>query len=169
MSVGKVAIWDVTNPLRPDSIFHTIAEKDETGTRSSTSTASRIVGVPSAFTQLCGLDNSPTVDSNPYHAAVHVLVPLLYIECDQSTIGRFLAFVSYMRPAFQRLLEQKDPRALLLLAYWYAKVCHSLWWIARRAMLECQATCLYLERYHAGETAIQELLQFPKMQCGLVA
>lgn len=164
-----MAIWNIANPLRPDSIFHTIADKDETGNLSSTTTTSWIIGVPSAFIQLCGLDNLSTADDNSYYTAVHALVPLLNIECDQSTIGRFLSFVSYMKPEFQGLLKRKDPRALLLLAYWYAKVCHSLWWIARRAMLECQATCLYLERYHASETAIQELLQFPRMRCGLVA
>jgi hypothetical protein len=63
-----------------------------------------------------------------------------------------------MQPHFKGLLERKDPRALLLLAYWYAKVSGSLWWMTRLAKLECQATCLYLERHYARETAIQELL-----------
>jgi hypothetical protein len=36
-------------------------------------------------------------------------------------------------------------------------------------VLEGQAICLYLERDHADETAILDLLQFPKMRFGLLA
>lgn len=169
MSESKMAIWNITNPLRPDSVFHTLADEYKTGYLVSAVPRSGIEGIPSVFIQLYGLDNSSSTDNSPYHAAVHAFAPLLSIECDQSTIARFLSFICHMHLDFKRLLEQKDPRALLLLSYWYAKVCHSVWWIERRATLECQATCIYLERHHAGETAIQELLQFPKMRCGLVA
>lgn len=168
MSVGKMAIWDIAKPLRHKSIFHTIADKDKTGHPASAVITSRIFGIPFTFNQLCGLNDLSTAYNNPYYTAVHALAPLLDIECDQSTIGRFLSFVNYMQPEFQGLLERKDPRALLLLAYWYAKVCHSLWWIARRAKLECQAICLYLERYHRN-IATHELLQFPRMRCKFVA
>jgi hypothetical protein len=169
MSDGKAAIWNITNPLRPDSVFYTLADEYKSDYLFSAAPRYGTDGIPSKFIKLYGLDNSSTADNNPYYTAVHTLARLLRIECDQSTIARFLSFIAHMKLDFRTLLEQKDPRALLLLAYWYAKVCHSLWWIARRAMLECQATCLYLERYHEGKTAIQELLQFPKMQCGLVA
>jgi hypothetical protein len=80
------------------------------------------------------------------------------IEGIPSAFIPFFSFMSHMQPKFRMLLELKDSRALLLLACWYAKICHSQWWVARRALLECQTTCLYLERHHAGETAIQELL-----------
>lgn len=165
MCESKAVIWNITNPLRPDSVFHILADDFETSSLASAATTSSIEGIPPAFIQLYSLDNSSTADNSPYYAAVHGLAPLLRIECNQSTIGRFLLFMSHMQPDFRRLLEQKDSRALLLLAYWYAKASHSVWWIERRARLECQAICLYLERYHAGETAVQELLQFPKMRC----
>ncbi|KAK9427001.1 hypothetical protein V1505DRAFT_95659 [Lipomyces doorenjongii] len=164
---GKAAVWKIANPLRPDSIFHDLAADYEIDYPFSALTRRGIEGIPCAFVLLYSVDNSSTVHSNPYHAAVHTIAPLLHIECDPSTVVRFLSFITLMQPAFKRLLEQKDPRALLLLAYWYAKVCHSLWWMVRRAVLECQAICIYLERHHAGERAIQEMLQFPKMRCGL--
>lgn len=59
---------------------------------------------------------------------------------------RFLSFPVLMRPQFKALLKEKDARAMLLLAYWYAKVCESQWWIKTRAILECTAICRYLER-----------------------
>src|SRR6516162_9499846 len=31
MSESKAVIWNITNPLRPDSIFHTIADEYKTG------------------------------------------------------------------------------------------------------------------------------------------
>ena len=167
MSDSKAAIWNITNPLGPDSIFHTLADQYKTDYLVSAASRSGIEGIPSVFMQLYGLDNSSTAETSPYYAAVHALAPLMRIECDQSNFLRFLSIIGQMQPEFKRLLEQKDPRALLLLAYWYAKVCHAVWWVERRAILECQATCLYLERHHAGETAIQELLPFPKMRCGL--
>ncbi|KAI9731741.1 MAG: hypothetical protein M1834_004530 [Cirrosporium novae-zelandiae] len=167
MCNGKVVIGRVINPLRSGSIFNPLAAEVKIDHLSSAATKPEIEPIWPAFIQLYDLDNPSMIDDNPYRAAVHALALLLRIECDQPNIARFLSFVNHIQPDFKRLLEQRDPRALLLMAYWYAKACHSIWWIKRRAVLECQATCLYLERYHSGETVILELLRFPKMQCGL--
>jgi hypothetical protein len=165
MCEGKKTIWKFADPLRYNSVFHTVADELRAIV---TPTSCEIGGIPSAFIHVYGLNNLLTAENNPYHSTAHDLAPLLHIECVQSNIPRFFSFISHMQPESGMLLEQKDSRALLLLAYWYAKICHSQWWIARRALLECQATCLYLERYHAGSAVIQELLQFPKMRCELV-
>jgi hypothetical protein len=168
MSEGKAVIWNITNPMRPDSVFYPLADEYRRGYFfSAAPPLSGTEGIPTQFVALYDLDVSSTTDNNPYYTTVHVLALLLSIECNQSTIAKFLGFIGHMKPDYRKLLELKDPRALLLLAYWYAKVCRSLWWLERRAMLECQAICLYLERYHAEETAILELLQFPKVRCGL--
>lgn len=170
MSEKKTIIWNLTNPRRPDSVFHVLANEYKTcyPLFSATKARSGIEGIPSVFIQLYGLDNCSATNNSPYYNAVQALAPLLSIECDQSNVGIFLRFISHVQPEFKELLEKKDPRALLALAYWYAKVSGSVWWIERRAILECQAICMYLERYHAGESTIQELLWFPKMRCGLV-
>jgi len=167
ISEHKVVIWNIANPLRYDSIFRSVVE-DFKGNGSVCCEVSKSVfeGVPSSFITLYGLDDADAVN-NSYYDAVLVLAPLLAIECNRGTIVKFLHFVSPIKPGFKNLLRQKDPRALLLLAYWYAKVLHSVWWLDRRATIECQAICIYLERYHEDETAIMELLQFPKERCGL--
>ena len=167
MLCGKLVIWDLTDPTRPDSAFHALADMHQSWDLSSI--GSELESIPPAFIQLCGLENPSTACDNPYRAPMRALAPLLHIECNQSTVPNFLSFICGLQTDFKRLLEQKDPRALLMLAYWYAKICQSLWWTVRRAKLECQATCLYLERYHASETAIQEMLYYPKIRCGLVA
>lgn len=164
MCDGKKTIWKVASPLRPDSVFSSIASEYEYDSPTLESTRPGTGCIPSA---LYGLDDSSTSENNPYYTAVYTLAPLLDAESLQPTTLKLFSFVDYMPPEFKRLLGQRDPRALVLMAYWYAKLCHSQWWATRRAMLECQATCLYLERYHGSDTAIQELLQFPKMTCGL--
>ena len=166
MICGKMVIWNLTNPSRPDGLFNALAVNHECWGPSSTD---ELEGISPAFVQLYGLENPSTAYNNPYHTAVHALAPLLHIECNQTTVPKFVQFICDLQPNFKDLLEQKDPRALLLMAYWYAKMCQSIWWAVRRARLECQAICLYLERYYLYETAIQEMLYFPKMRCGLAA
>jgi len=169
MVVGKHAIWKIADPLRKDSVFQKLSDARGHDCFFSVAPGPEHDFFLSAFTNLCNLSIWSTSETNPYYAAVHSLAPLLDIECDQSTLLKFLSFLTcYMNSEFRDLLERKDPRAMLLLAYWYAKVCRSQWWIARRAMLECQAICIHLERYHGGDAAIQDLLLFPKMRCGLV-
>ena len=172
MSDGKMSVWKLVDPMRPDSVFHFMVsenKRDHSFALTSKAVVTGLEGFPAGFIQLYGLDESSTEENNPYHAAVHALAPLLHIECNQSTTAIFLMIIPYMGLKFKTLLAMKDPRALLWLAYWYAKVCDSVWWISRRALLECQAICLYLERYHAEEVTIQELLEFPRMRCEMVA
>ena len=170
MSDGKKEIWKIADPLRTDSVFQAVAPEDKKDFLLPYSTGFELEALPSEFIKLYGLDASSTTDNNPYHAAASILARLLNISCNHSTIVKFLSFINDIPPDYKRLLERKDPRALLLLAYWYAKVCqYQQWWIQRRAVLECQATCIYLERYHGHETNIQKLLQFPRMMCDLVA
>jgi len=167
MAHGKSAIWDATDPLRPDSLFSSLGGTCGGGYFPSVHKVC-IEHVPSAFVQLCGLTESSTKENNPYHDPVQSLTALLYIDCDRSTLMEFFSWISIIRSHFKLLLENKDPRALLLLAYWFAKVCRAMWWVERRAVLECQATCIYLERHCADDKAIMDLLQFPKIRCGLL-
>lgn len=167
MSEGKMAVWNLAEPWRPESIFHNLLVEKEHRHRLSAATRSSVEVMPAVFNELYGIDDSSTPDNNPYYSAVHSLARLLRIECNLPNVPTFLGFMKHFDLKGMRLLEQKDPRMLLLLAYWYAKVCHSAWWIERRATIECQGICLYLERYHADQTLIQELLEFPRLQCGL--
>lgn len=164
MCRGKKALYDLIDPMRADSIFRPLLES----LRLAQTPECGIEGIPPEFVQLYGLETSSTAESSPYYAALRALVPLLRMQCSDDTIANYFAFILYLPLQFDVLLARKDPRALLLLAYWYAKVCHSQWWLARRATLECQATCLYLEKYHSDEKVILQLLQVPRTACGLV-
>jgi hypothetical protein len=177
MSEGKIAVFNLTNPLRLGSIFHEILKRYFVDTRQGEPLMSIGAGVggpligpaleflPSQFAELYGLDLP--IEDNPYYGPLHTVGQLLPLQCSQTTMVKYLSFLSHIEAPFKALLEVKDHRALLLLGYWYAKVCNTpVWWLDRRASLECQAICLYLERYSTN-AAIIELLDFPKSKCGL--
>ena len=169
MSEGKKEIWKNIQRLGAESVFQPLGPEPMNSPPKVTVPGLEVL--PPGFIKLCDLDASSNTDSNPYHAAESSLAQSLNSDSMFSIIINFWSFVSNMRPEYKRLLERKDPRALLLLAYWYAKVCQcQVWWILQRAALECQATCLFLEKHHGYETDIRELLQdIPRLMCGIVA
>ena len=180
MSEGKNEVWKIVDPLRTDSMFHqpALTTPEHNGEDFlQLPTCSRgtveLKTLPAEYVKLYGLDvrsNTENNDSNPYHTAATIMARLLDMECNQSTILTFLSFINHMHPTCKQLLQLKDPYALLLLAYWYAKMSqYRQWWIQRRAVLEGQAICIYLERYHRDEESIQNLMLFPRMVYGLVA
>lgn len=168
MSAGKEEIWKITQPSRADSVFQPLVS-GYGYFLPTPSTGPGLEALPPEFVKLYELDAASTAENNPYHAAASSLAMSLNSGCNLSIILNFLSFINHMSPDYKRLLERKDPRALLLLAYWYAKACQCQhWWIWRRAALECQAICIYLDRYHEHESSIQNLLQFPRMMCGVI-
>ena len=164
MSEGKMAVWNLTNPLRPGGIFRALSE--EYAQWFSPIPRSGIDGVPSALSRLCALDLSSTAETSPYFAAVHILAQLQNLPSDQITMPRVLTFVCHMQPSFKSLLQEKDPVALLLLALWYTKARRSVWYFEHRATVEFQAICKYLQRYHQSNRAIQEYLLWD-LDCAL--
>jgi hypothetical protein len=158
---GKKAIFKIANPLRPDSLFSSLAsvhQKDYLPCSTISNTV--LQTLPSGLLALCVLHvQSNPEKSNAYYSTVRALAPLLQISCSGSTIVKYLSFISHFDPDFRDMLVDKDPLALLILAYWYAKVCRYEWWIAKRAMVECRAICIYLTRYYQDHTTLQDCVR----------
>jgi hypothetical protein len=174
MSDGKKAVWEITDPLRSDGLFRDM-NKDINLIAAGMSRTHPDAGdpdtanLPPGFTEYLGLDpdDSSTPRNSPYHVAATILACCMPFQCNRGNIVRFLSFISHLDPRYKALLEQRDRRALLLLAYWFAKVfSYSQWWIWRRATMEGPAICLYLERTHADDPKLLELLAFPKSVFG---
>lgn len=166
LSHGKKTVWRIANPMRSDSIFYPLVDEYIDNATPAT-TLHWAQCVPPAFISLYGLDDMTTTEDNPYEHAVQTLAPLLKTKWTRYNNQRFFYFVQSFQPVLKNLLKQKDPRALLLLAYWYSTICDSMWWMSRRAIVECQSICLYLERDHGDEETILDLLQLPRTKCGL--
>ena len=174
-SINKKAIWDATDPLRPESIFHELA--DDYRRFMAPPKTCRVDEIAKEFVDLCGFEDCAT-ESNPYFKAVSILTQIRNLGnghrsrpetlCASGVVPRDLRFIGFMEPEFKALLIERDVRALLILAYWYAPLSQCVWWMAGRAQTECQAICLYLER-NCGDGLVVELLNVVREKCGLVA
>lgn len=164
LSSGKQAIWRLTKPSRRDSMWRPMSDLYER----DLALAAKLEPprpVLSVFDHLCSDDGSlPSAAANPYHRTAQLLITLLDLECDDSTWLRFLLFICHVEQPFKDLLEHKDPWALLMLAYWFMKICRGVWWVSSRAILQGQAICIYLERYYADDTALQIALVRPRLE-----
>lgn len=156
MTATKRAIWELADALQPDGIFRNMA-KDLREMYTPLPTAP-IEGAPAALLRVCQLGPSSSAADNPYYTAVRTLVPLLSKELRTPPKGNLLCFLSQMQPEFRTLLYQRDSVALLILALWYEKSRHHVWWIWHRATVEYQAIALYLRRLHWNNHGILELL-----------
>lgn len=164
MCRGKRAIWKIADPLRPDSIFYPfVPDFMQDPFFTPPPPMEELQSVWPEIISLCKLEEKSTIRSNPYLAAASFLARTVNVDCDEDRIGMFLSFCGTMVRSFENLLGCKDPCALLLLAYWYAKMCCCRrWWVWRRASLECQAILQYLERYHWNDDRILDALKYPQ-------
>lgn len=169
ISDGKKAVWQVVSPLRPDSVWQPLGElyKQRRFPEHKVPPERR----PTVFDHLCcdeadgdddGDDDGSPPSINPYRDTVRLLADLLDAECDDSTWTKFLGFIAHVDPYYKAMLQVKDPWAMLMLLYWFVKICRGPWWISTRAIIQGQAISLYLERYHADDTRLQEALKAPR-------
>jgi hypothetical protein len=165
---GNKAVWRLIYPLNPGSHFDFLANRVLQPASLPPPSFEGCEGVNHLMTELFELNDSCNSSLNPYRFAVPIILSLMGIDCNDDTIFLFFRFSAELKLELRRLLFIKDPRALLLLAYWYAMVSAGLWHMHRRAIVECQSICIYLERYHADNPILLELLQFPKTKSGLL-
>lgn len=173
MSDGKKEVWRLVNPLRDDSVWkEALAHDHHTQPEPVQGPIPELEMLYPYLTQI--YDYNPLAPAqedkdDPYHTAASILTRLLEFDCNHSTIMFYLSFLGHMDPRYRQLLHEKDPKALLLLAWWFGKMCqYDVWWMSRRMRMEGQAICLYLERYHGEKEEIVRLLDYPKMMTGLV-
>lgn len=161
---GKQEVWKLARSRNHNTTVEILGSIHTSQTYTETLLDFRFTGIPPEFLRLYNIYSPTNGIDNPYLPVALGLAQILYTECpmNNSFVG-FCFFISSMPGHFKILLEDKDPRALLLLACWYAKVCClGVWWVTRRSLLEGQAICIYLERYFKHNIDLQTILQFPK-------
>lgn len=127
-------------------------------------------GLPPALVDLCGIDDSTTERTSPYHRPLRLLGPMLRLEpYDQpENYNIFVPFMGQLPPEFISLLRAKDVAALVILASWMGLMCTQMSfqvWIQGRILPECIAICSYLEST-ATDPRILQLIRFPAQACG---
>lgn len=160
LGAGKMTLWHMVNPMREGSIFRPMFEvlgdlRGQTMPISSRGTE----GLLPELAKICGIDEHSTRETNPYFAVAHALSRLLPLSYNEASLGKILMVAGKMHDAFEVLLHQRDPVALLLLCLWYAKARKCKWWIDFRTRHEIPAICQYLNEWHGDKMAIHNLLR----------
>lgn len=158
MTQGKHAIWELTQPLRPESFLQTM--KEEYVQMLTEDTSVKVNSAPRVLLKLCKITTA-SPENNPYYTALKTLLRLLNPHSGIFSRADFLAFTGQMTSSFKDLLRKKDPVALLLLALWYEKAGQAVWWIRVRATVESRSICQYLRFYH-GDHRVIKLLVLPE-------
>lgn len=173
MSDGKKAVFTITDPLRANSVFCTMSVGHDRLFRFMSEPhecfKANANDLTSEFTDMFALGPTSAGHANPYYKPAMILARLLHTTCDGNNILEFFGVIMHMGPEMKLLLEQKDAKALLLLVYWYAKLYRGQWWLYRRGLMEGQAICMYLDKYHGDNTKLQRMLERPKAELGLEA
>ncbi|KAF4453972.1 hypothetical protein F53441_3497 [Fusarium austroafricanum] len=132
MSDGKKVVWNIADPTRKESVFHELLVEWDglpDGFKAIPSNA-----LPSVFYEMFDIGPSSSAKTNSYHVAASLLAQLLPRRIDDNTTIHFLTFFTQLDPRYRKLLEGKEPKAMVLLAWWYTKaVAHSSWWMQRRS------------------------------------
>ncbi|KAK0723448.1 hypothetical protein B0T26DRAFT_599032, partial [Lasiosphaeria miniovina] len=164
MNNGKYEIWRHVNLRRPDSALRAVAQehRQDPGPMVSDQDALRVL--PPELQELLEVSHpSASPLTNPYYIIAAILGRLLPLDANPANMLVFITFLSQITARFQTLLEDKDPRALLLLLYFDAKIIeHGRWWWWNRSVLEGRAICIYLERYHSNISHLDLLMEYPK-------
>lgn len=124
-----------------------------------------INGIPASFVELCGLDETSTGENNPYLLPLRSISALINLDLSSASFGKLITFIGRVKGDYLALIQMKDPRALLILSYWFGLMCMvDQWWVHNRVRLECRAICAFLENH--GDPRIVRLLEFPMLACG---
>jgi len=156
MSKGKMSLWCIANPLRPDSTPRVMASTY--AQMHSPLPEKGIGGIKRDLATVCLLEDSSTAENNPYFNAAHAVSLIQDLPDSEVTIGQTELFTRSVHRPFKCLLQEKDPVALLLLYLWYRKAGRGIWWIKARARVECPSICSYLRLYHKGHNAVHAFL-----------
>lgn len=156
MGKGKMSLWNIVNPLRPNSLFRIMAA---TFAHMDLPLPERGMDrIPTPLAAVCLLNDSSTAQNNPYFDAAHAVSHILHLPDSEVTTGQTQLFTRSIHGSFEDLLRNRDPVALLLLYLWYRKTSRSIWWIELRARVECPSICEYLRLYYEGNAAVQAFL-----------
>ncbi|EAS30769.3 uncharacterized protein CIMG_06248 [Coccidioides immitis RS] len=116
----------------------------QSSNRVTSSTAEfQIEDIPPAFRDLCGIGQTSDSSNNPYYLPLPTLFVLMRLEPSAANLSKLVIFVGQMLTGYRSLIQKKDPRALLILAYWFGLMCSvDQWWIQDRVRSECRAISL---------------------------
>ncbi|KAJ4303579.1 hypothetical protein N0V90_002478 [Kalmusia sp. IMI 367209] len=162
LSEGKRAVWKIAEPDRPESMFYQMGKQMNHMQRPDWVVNPDFDSLPPHLARLFDITPTSTVEENIYYLPLLCVRRTQELTLTQDLVIPFILFLLYMTPDFRALLELKDPRAMLLLLWWFRKVAtghNDIWWMARRARVEGKAIEIWLDRWYGGEEGLMKMFE----------
>jgi hypothetical protein len=158
LSEGKKAVWKIADPTRPDSVFSEMSKDGDYNVVPAWVQENDVSSIPEDVRRLFNITESSTIKNNPYHLPTLILTRLQVLVPSHQNVLNFLYFLGYMSADFRNLLEIKDPRALLLLGWWFKRLERGeMWWLKKRAEVGSKGIETWLEKWFGGETGLVKM------------
>ncbi|KAJ5163144.1 Aflatoxin biosynthesis regulatory protein [Penicillium coprophilum] len=98
------------------------------------------VGLDPDLADLCRISDETTIESNPCLWPLRMLMGLLPFERTTGSFQVYNTWMGRLENPFYECLLRKEPRALVLLAWWLGLMCYvEEWWVEMRVRSECTA------------------------------
>lgn len=122
--------------------------------------------IPPELATLFDVKEESSTNDHPYLNALLRLRHLLALDPDEElALVLYMQFMEGASPHFLLILNNLDPKALMLLSYWLALLCsNDCWWSRVRAKNECWVVCEHIEKY--GDELLWKYMDFPAAACG---
>lgn len=164
---GKREIWRIADSTRPNCCLRLVSQEFEMFRQEMSPIEHGLTRLPGELCRLLGLHGHVNLFCKPYHTPANILTTLTAMDSSRTSILAFLCSLLLMQADFRQLVLDKDPYALILLAYWAKFSQYPAWYVWRQTILECQAICLYLDRYHGDIENLDIILEHPRRICGI--
>lgn len=163
MNQGKDIVWSIADLGRSDSVFNDFHVEMTTTPLPSALSPIRPHALSPLFYTVFDITPTSAPDSNVYHGAVSYLSQVIDEQVKLHGGARLFVFPMEIGAGFKKRLRERDPRAMLLLAYWHSKlVDYPTWWVKFRCIVEGLSIAMYLRRHHADMKDLQKLLEPPR-------
>lgn len=162
LAEGKRAVWQIADPSRPESIFYQQARHMNHLRHADGDADPDFSSIPPRLAKLFDITPTSTIESNVYYLPLICVQRTQVLTLTREFVLPFIRFLIYMTPEFRAMLELKDPRAMLLLLWWFRKVeggPADLWWMTRRAKIEGRAIEIWLDQWYDGEEGLIQMFE----------
>ncbi|KKZ63283.1 hypothetical protein EMCG_00266 [[Emmonsia] crescens] len=167
MQSGLSHLLPYTQPFLAESIWFVPFMESYTEFLKFTDCRTGKEGLQPELAELCEINDDSTNENNPYHEPLRSLTPILDMETNGANFMTMAAFMGNLKLNFTTLIRNREPRALLILAFWLGKMCEDpSSWVYSRMHTECVAICMYLE--NNPDPRILDLLGYPAHRSGYV-
>jgi hypothetical protein len=147
---GKRALWHISDPKRPDSMFHDILKFKDSYRHTEPEWVRRPDAtslIPAQVKQIFDVSDTSTIENNVYLMPLIIVSRIRNVRLTHANVISFLYVIAFVTPKFISLLEDKDARAVFIIGWWFKLMKDgNLWWIVARARIESRAIRIWLER-----------------------